>query len=373
MKILYASCRYDPLDRDAGSGVDFNLFQTFQNHGADLQVIGPFKDSPSQIERVYRKAHHLFSHKNTAKFSEAYLHFSAIEVEKAAKNFQPDVIFTHNLIPLVYIKTKFPIIHKSDAFLKNMHEQWPTYSKLEYYRMLAWERKALEKCALVITASRWAEKPLLDHYHIPPARIMILPIPSSLPEIVVPKVITEKTLQRKDIHLLTVAKDYNLKGTDIAIQVTQLLRKQGVHATLRVVGQQGENIEGVQFMGFYKKNDPVQLEQYVSHYQWAHLLLHPARYEAAGIVCGEAAGFGVPTITNAAGGLATTVEEGISGVVLPKDSLAERYVEVINSLIADPGRYTCLQETTRKRYETELNWNSAGGRILDEIQRVTGL
>ena len=23
MKILYASCRYDPLDRDAGSGVDY--------------------------------------------------------------------------------------------------------------------------------------------------------------------------------------------------------------------------------------------------------------------------------------------------------------------------------------------------------------
>lgn len=373
MKILYASCRYDPLDRDAGSGVDYNLYQTFKEHGVELRIAGPFKDIPSQLERGYRRVHRLFSRKMTAKFSEAYLHACSVEIEKAANDFQPDAIFTHNLIPLVYIKSRFPIIHKSDAFLKNMHEQWPTYSKLEVLRMLSWEKKALEKCALVITTSHWSAEPLLKHYQIPPSKILIQPNPSSLPDYVIPHKIESKILQREDIHLLTVAKDFNLKGVDIAIQATQMLRQQGFHASLRVVGQKGQNGDGIQFMGLFKKSEPEQLAEYVRQYQWAHFLIHPARYDSAPIVCSEATAFGVPTITNAAGGLATSVMEGVSGVVLPKDSPASLYVDVIKNFLSNGDQYVRLRKTTRKRYETELNWNSAGGRILSEIQRVLQL
>ena len=373
MKILYASCRYDPLDRDAGSGVDYNLYQTFKEHGVELRIAGPFKDIPSQLERGYRRVHRLFSRKMTAKFSEAYLRACAIEIEKAANEFQPDAIFTHNLIPLVYIKTRFPIIHKSDAFLKNMHEQWPTYSKLEVLRMLSWEKKALEKCALVITASDWAVEPLLNYYHLPLSKIMIMPIPSSLPDSIIPERIEDKKIEHNEVHLLTVAKDFNLKGIDISIQITKLLRSEGINALLRVVGQKGIDLEGVQFMGLFKKEDPIQLREYVSQYQWAHFLIHPARYEAAGIVCSEAAAFGVPTITNSAGGLATTVEDGVSGVVLPKGSPAGMYADVIRGFLNDQDRYEHLRKTTRARYERELNWDFAGERILGDIQRILSL
>jgi glycosyltransferase involved in cell wall biosynthesis len=370
MKILYASCRYDPLDRDAGSGVDFNVYETLKEHSVKLQIIGPFRDKPSPFEMVYRKAHRIFSRKLTAKFSEAYLHYCASEVEKAADQFQPDAIFSHNLIPLVYTRTHFPIIYKSDAILKNMHSQWPTYSKLELVRMLAWEKRAVKKSALVITASQWAKKPLVGFYKIPESRILILPIPSSLPADIIPEKISEKQLGLDEVRLLLVAKDYNLKGVDIAIQVVNLLQNLGIDANLRVVGQPGEDSEHVRFMGLFRKNDPIQLAQYAEQFKWAHLLIHPARYEAAGIVCSEAAAFGVPSITNAAGGLATTVENGVSGEVLPKGSPAEKYVEVIQRYLTAPGEYAALAVRTRKRYEETLNWRSAGDRIVSEIERT---
>jgi len=130
MKILYASCRYDPLDRDAGSGVDYNVLEAFKQLGCELRVIGPFKDTPSLVEKLYRRVHRLFSRKLTAKFSTSYLRKCAKLVDEAAEEYRPDAIFTHNLIPLVYSRSNVPVIYKTDAMLANTHAQWPTYSKL---------------------------------------------------------------------------------------------------------------------------------------------------------------------------------------------------------------------------------------------------
>lgn len=371
MKILYASCRYDPLNRDAGSGVDFNLAETFKQLGCELQFFGPVKDHPSWLEIIYRRVHRLFSRKLTAKFSEAYLHHCARLLDEAALEHSPDLIFSHNLIPLVYCKTDTPIIHKTDAVLSNTHEQWPTYSRLEYERMRRWETKAMKRCSLIVTASHWAEGALINDYHIPEFKILVLPIPSSLPLDVVPSAIPDKGISAQDLHLLAVARDPFMKGSDIAIETAKILRSRGISVTLRLVGQNGTDSPGIEYKGLYRKSDPGQLQAYVSNYQWAHLLIHPSRVESAGIVCSEAAAFGVPTITNATGGLATTVLDNVTGIVLPRGSAAEQYARAIENLLAAPEKYRrmCLQ--TRKRYEDELNWISAGKAILDKYESIS--
>jgi len=252
MRILYASCRYDPFDRDAGSGVDFNMYKAFPQNGVTLTAVGPFKDHPSLLEKVYRKGHRLFSRKLTAKFSEGYLHSCARIVDEAAARYQPDAIFTHNLIPLVYSGSRTPVIYKTDAILSNMHEQWPTYSRLEFLRMLEWERKALQRSALIVTVSDWARKALLEDFHISTSRIIMMPISSSLPAEVIPQE-EDKTISPNDLHLLSVGRRYHVKGIDKSIAITRMLRSKGINAQLRVVGLDGENADGVEFMGLYKK------------------------------------------------------------------------------------------------------------------------
>lgn len=368
MKVLYASCRYDPTDRDAGSGVDFNIYEALKQHGVELKIAGPFPDHPSKFEKLYRRAHRLFSRKLTAKFSVAYLRNCAQSVEQAIGEFQPDAIFTHNLIPLVYLKTSVPIVYKTDAVLWNMHAQWPTYSRLELTRMLRWEKTALSKATRVITASRWAAGALTGHYHIPQERILVLPIPSSLPLDEVPQQVADKPIDPHDLHLLAVAKDYHLKGIDIAEETVALLQGKGIHATLRVAGHTRPDSEHVRFLGLFKKDDPQQRKAYLEQYQWADFLIHPARYEAAGIVCGEAAAFGVPTFTNAIGGLATTVEDGVSGVVLPINSPAAAYAAAVERYINDPAAWQQLRRSTRERYERELNWEAAGSKIVSLLE-----
>jgi glycosyltransferase involved in cell wall biosynthesis len=368
IKVLYASCRYNPRDRDAGSGVDFNIHETLARHGFETRIAGPYPDRPSGIEKFYRLIHRLATRKLHAKFSVNYLRNCARKIEAEVIQYQPDVIFTHNLVPLVFLKSSVPVIYKTDAVLYNMHAQWPTYSWLELQRMLAWEKAALRRASRVITASRWAEGALIEHYHIPEERILVLPIPSSLPTEEVPAKVTPRSFSDGEVRLLAVAKDYHLKGVDIAEQTVTLLRNEGIPAVLRVAGQSGETSDHVNFMGLFKKEDPAQRAEYLAQFAWADFLIHPARYEAAGIVCGEAAAFGVPSITNAIGGLATTVENGVSGVVLPQLSPAEEYARVIRHYVEHSQEYTDLRRTTRERYESVLNWDSAGDRIAELIR-----
>ena len=91
-------------------------------------------------------------------------------------------------------------------------------------------------------------------------------------------------------------------------------------------------------------------------------------WKAAGITPSEAAACGIPTITNNVGGLGTTVQHGVSGIVLPAKSDSSAYVREILKLIKNPYRYTKLCQNSRKRYEKELKWSSQIGNIKGILQ-----
>jgi glycosyltransferase involved in cell wall biosynthesis len=70
------------------------------------------------------------------------------------------------------------------------------------------------------------------------------------------------------------------------------------------------------------------------------------------------------------GGLATTVKDGVSGIVLPKNSPSYAYVDEIIKLFGDPARYYELCRTSRERYEKELNWDVVGSQLVKILQKV---
>lgn len=370
MKVLYAACRNDPMDPDAASGVDYYVLNQFRERNYELLVVGPFKDDPSKFELLYRKLHRIFSRKLHAKFSVAYLRRSAKAVENAIKEFQPDLIWTKDLIPLVYLRTKYPIVFRSDALFAGTATQWPTYSKLETLRMLKWEKAAVNKAMVLICASEWAKKIATSRYGFRANRILVIPAISTLPRKVLPTGTMVKKISREQVNLLFVGKEFVRKRVDLAIQIVKILRGRGINAGLRIVGNTGENENGIEFMGLYRKKDPRELIDYVNNYQWAHFLIHPAAYEAGGIACSEAAGFGVPTITNAAGGLETTVKNGVSGFVLQFNSPAEAYVETVLYYLDHEDEYRKLCESTKARFEEELNWDVAFNKIIEKINEV---
>jgi len=369
MKILYVTARWDPNDPDSGSGVNYQAYSALHAKVQDINICGPFDTPPTLIERGITRIVAYFTKKRFIKFYPSYIRQSNHAVEEMMAAYQPDVIVSKSSIPLVNVRLSVPLVYICDSSVRWVKSWWLNFSKLGFWFMERWEKKVINKATHIITFSQANADMLIDYYHKPPQQITVHPMPSALPHHLC--TYEEKSIDDGNpIHLLLVGKVYRRKGVDIAIEATRLCNQNGIPAKLRVVGQDGKDFDHIRFMGLYSKSNPRQLNQYIDNYRWAHFMIFPSHFDAAGIVPSEAAGFGVPTITNAAGGLATTVKHGHSGIVLEEGSPPEAYFKVIQYYWNNPKEYQTLRRSTYQRYQRALNWEVLGDRIFSIIQDV---
>lgn len=372
MKVLYVAYRHDPRNPDLASGSDYQFYSALDRHKLDVRLLGPFDNQAALPERAIRRAYQAITHKRYAKFPLSLVWLASQALNRVERAWQPDVVFTIFPPSLVFYTGQAPCVYRLDTSFLGWHQNYPEFGDLAL-KLLVWqEKRAFRRSARVITQSDWTRNILVNAYGVPAEKIYVFPNPASLPaHIIPPATALEPPMPLTlPLKLLLVGRDYKRKGIDIAIAAVQQLNAQGIPADLVVCGTQGEAGPHVTFVGPYRKSVPEELAQYANLYRTAHVLLHPALFEAAGIVPGEAAAFGVPTITNDTGGLGTTVKDGESGVVLPKGSPPEAYVQVLREFVAHPERYQELRRSSRRRYEQELNWDVAGKQTVSILQEV---
>ena len=369
MKLLFVTARWDPKSPDDGAGVNYNAYVALQKHIDDIKIVGPFNDELTLFERGINKLSQVFLKKRLIKFYPSYIKKSNQSVQNAINAYSPDVIFSKASIPLVNVKLKIPFVYICDSSVKWVKENWPVFSKFGLEVMEKWERKVIHKANHIVTFSQANADVLTSYYKKPVDQITVHPIPSAIP-LELSGYVEKQIGKNQTLKLLIVGRDFHGKGVDIAIETTHLLNQENIPTDLRVVGLDGKDQHRVKFMGLYSKSDPQQLVEYTNQYQWAHFHIFPSRFDAAGIVPSEAAGFGVPTITNAAGGLATTVQNGVSGIVLEKHSPASAYVDVLKYYYQHPNDYQNLCQSTYERYQTELNWDVLGKRLAEIIKNT---
>jgi glycosyltransferase involved in cell wall biosynthesis len=370
VKVLYVTL-HDPYVLDLASGSDYHYLKAAKENGFEAKVIGPFSFQPVWLEkiaaRLYRRTGYRYlKHELTA------TRLISQATNKAAAEWKPDVIFTIYPSPLVFYRGAAPCVFRTDAPHYGLEQAYPLYGPIALQLEMWQEKRAFRNSAAIITHSEWSRKVLSDVYKVPDNHIEVFPTPAALPAHALPKEVDIPNWKALNvpIRLLLVGRDYRRKGIDIAIDVVHKLNQSGMKAELIVCGSKGQSDEFVKFVGPYKKSIPEELEQYGALFRQAHLLIHPALFDAGAIAPSEAAAFGTPTITNDVGGMGTSVLDGESGIVLPKASPAEAYVEAITNLLSQPGTYFDLCQKTRKRYERELHWESAGKRVGEILRRV---
>ena len=370
MKILFVAY-HDPTVMDLASGTDYFYCQAMLAHGFEVKIIKDLIVPPSAPERLVANLYQRTG-KRYLKFNMTTVRKASQSTNQAVREWQPDLVFAIAHFPFVFYRGQAPCVYRIDSTAYGEEMAWPR-SGWPALRVNMWqERRAQRHCARILTASQWSRDILETVYKVPAERIRFIASPSSLPAQVVPERVDIPAWKKitAPLRLLLVGRDYRRKGMDVGIEIVHKLNSAGIRAELTVCGAQGIPDEFVSFVGPYKKSDPGQLDKYVALYRQAHFLIHPAIFEPAGIVPSEAAAFGTPTITNDVGGLATTVKDGESGIVLPKGSPAEMYVQKIIELVNNPEAYYRLCRSARARYERELNWKFAGKWLADTLREV---
>jgi glycosyltransferase involved in cell wall biosynthesis len=371
MKILYSALRHDPTNPDLASGVDYNFHSAFVREGAEVRVVGPFPQPGWLVDRALNRLYQSVLRKRYLKWNLQITRLSAAALNRAEAEWKPDIVFSLFPPPLAFYRGKAPCVFNTDTTLQAWQQGGARFGWIPLQFLIWQERRAVRKSARVITFSNWCKGELMRQHGIEESNIFVQPMPSALPAEVVPRngEFVPKRMETP-LRLLLVGRDYKRKGIPLAIEATEQLNLRGIPTELTICGLAGESEGPVRFAGLFRKSVPEELRRYAGLYCSAHLLIHPATFDPSPIVPAEAAAFGVPTITNDVGGLATSVTHGVSGIVLPGHSPASVYVKAINRLVQNPDEYARLSAGARLRYDREQNWKVAGKAVMKIMEEV---
>ncbi|MBN1304034.1 MAG: glycosyltransferase family 4 protein [Anaerolineales bacterium] len=375
LRVLFAAFKHDPLLREREAGADFHFLKALKDNGVDVHVVGPFNTPPVLAERIIRRVYTHISKRQYLKYNLSRTIEASIKIQRAACELKPDLIFTLYPPPLVFYRGKVPCVFRTDATFKGVRrygEEFYPYGRMAS-RMNIWlEQRALDHCSGFLTHSEWAKHSLIEDYGVPAEKVCVLPNSCYFPDgqATLKTNFLEKKKLNGTLRLLFVGRDARRKGLDVAIDTVNKLNRIDIAATLTVCGVNGVSDDTITYAGNLDKRDAVQYSRYLSFLEEAHFLLHPARFDPSPRVTSEAAAFGTPTITNNVGGIATSVQDGDSGIVLPKGSAAEIYASAIKELVSRPDLYYDLCKKTNLRYKRELNIAVTGKRLVQFLEET---
>ena len=116
----------------------------------------------------------------------------------------------------------------------------------------------------------------------------------------------------------------------------------------------------IPFINKNNKEEYVQFEQLLLN---SDFLILPTKAECYGVVFCEASAYGLPSIANDTGGVNGAVIDGENGFVLPPNSKADDYAKLIAEIFHNDEKYYSLVKSSRKLFETKLNWDAWATKI----------
>lgn len=115
----------------------------------------------------------------------------------------------------------------------------------------------------------------------------------------------------------------------------------------------------------------VPAEDVVQAMQRARLLVAPSVwYEGAPVVFAEAAATGLPVVSTRIGAIPESVEDGVSGVLVPPRD-AQALADAVALLWADTARRVQMQRAARRRFEERMSAGAAYARLAAIYEQVS--
>ncbi|WP_200798067.1 glycosyltransferase family 4 protein [Roseivivax lentus] len=346
------------------------MARALEEQAMEIVGLGPLQAPALPLHKAYAKIRRTFGLPRLSPFHAAPVARQfATDAERKISDAEVDMVFAPAGSTFARgTPPDVPLVYTSDATFKLVENYHPNYRNLSRRARIeidALERDSISRADLLLYPTEWAAQSAMEDYGADPALVHVIPWGANLMDAP-----DRETALRERAHtglrLLFVGVDWAEKGAAIAIEALDCLRAQGIDARLTICGcspPHPVDRDGLEIIPFLDKQNPEEMKRLTRLFDESDFFILPTRADCYGIVFCEAAAYGLPSIAPATGGVPGVVLHGTNGILVDPDAPGRDYAAAIAALLADPGRISRLRESTRNRYEAELNWSAWGQRV----------
>jgi glycosyltransferase involved in cell wall biosynthesis len=346
----------------------YNLFKHLAKYGYEFEALSGFVRLRRQLDNV---CFHQAGSLKTSPTSSAFYRFafhteflfrSLAEAKRILRRKKIDIV--HHMLPAVFNYTFSPLA-LTDG-LKQPFVFGPI--SIRYYQIPLTEqillpltsklhKMTIQKCARIITITNQTKNMYTKTFD--EGRISIIPFGVDT-EVFKP---ARSINRREECEILYAGSLYSLKGVPDLIQAIANVRKHGLKADLRIVGegQQKEKLaalaralgieEHVKFEGF------VPYSNMPHYFQRSDIFCFPTLGEPFGKAIIEAMACGKPVITTNVGGSSEIIQDKVDGILVPPSN-PEAIAQQITRLIDDRNETHMLGERARETAVNRFSWST---------------
>lgn len=354
---------WDARTPGAASGIPYYMARALQRHVGDVAFLGPAHSWHESWSKVRNRVGRMVTGRGRP-----YVHGLAAAREYAA-------IFAKRLkgidwafaplssTQIALLDTSLPLVYTSDTTWNLLQGYYPEYSALDQHYVAEAEeieRRAIGRARLIPYPSRWAAESAVRSYGAAPERVSVIPWGANI-EIAPALGDIEPAKPLDRCELVFLGRDWERKGGPLAYATVLALREGGLDATLSVCGctpPQPFDSRALRIVPRIDKADPAQARALQRLLLGASFMLQPTRFESLGLAYAEASAHGTPSIATDTGGVSGVITNGENGFLLPVAAGAAAYAEVILKVFSDRPRYLELVASSRRSYDTRLNWDT---------------
>lgn len=315
------------------------------------------------------KWHHLALENNDRFYIENYCRTEGKILSDLINKGNFDIVITSTYHFCAYLNTKIPIIYYADltyAFYKRFFD-----IKDDNYDHIAesTEKFCLNNATAILYPTEWARDSAIAQYKIPKEKTHVIEFGANIPDqdyVMIPNT-------SPICNLLFVGRHWKNKGGDIILEAYRILKLNGFHCSLTIVGcRPPYNVDdsGITIYEWLDKSNPQDLETYLNLLQKSHFLVLPTRFEAYGIVLCEAAAYGTPCIVADVGGTSQPVRHLYNGILMAQDSSPNEYAQIIKDTYNNIPLYENLSKQSLSEYQQRLNWNVWTDKVTAIAERL---
>lgn len=375
IKVAYIT-RENPVNKNAWSGIPFNIYKCLKKGGFQVIQIGPITSFYEKILKIVEKFYNFFNIKYDPQRSITLSKFLAKKILKKIQDNKIDLILVHDCPLVSFLDSKIPLIVWTDLtfdlYQKTYFSNFSKFHNNSIKNGNYLEKITLKKAKLIIYASDYAAISAIKKYKIPKNKIKILPFGVDLKPLNKMKfrlLKKERNITKKtETIFLSVGVDWERKNMHKSIKVIEKLNLLNMKSKIIIVGSippsEYEIPDYVKIIPFLNKNNKREKNILHNLYSKSHYFILLSKAEAFGIVINEASCYGLPVITSNIDGLKYVADKKYS--ILNNKNLSPSKIANKTYLINKGlNKYNRLSNNSYLS-SLEKNWNN----IAIELKKI---